>query len=1037
MTISQIGSRYVLLSELGQGGMGIVYAAKDRLTDSQVALKRVLLEGANLAVSTHSNSTDVRLLLAQEFQTLATLRHPYIISVLDYGFDAEQQPFFTMNLLQDPLDIRLAAKQRALQGKIDLLIQLLHALVYLHRRDIIHRDLKPANVLVESNEQVRVVDFGLAGDHSPSEEMVGTLAYMAPEVIGGANAGAASDLYAVGVIAYEMLANRHPFSAPNSGELIRAILQDIPDLSPLPLPLQAVVGKLLYKDATQRYQDALEVINDLYRALGQPIPEESAALRDSFLQAAKFIGREVELAQLSGALSSAIAGRGGAWMIGGESGVGKSRLLNELSSYALVWGAAVLRGQAMETGGMPYQLLSDPLRRLLLKVEINDLEAGILKELLPDINTLLERPIPNAPELLANEQQQRLKYTMLEVFRRHADPILLILEDLHWASQESIDFVRQLAMLTPTRPILIIGSYRDDEMPAPPVPAARQLKLERLLAENVAELSTSMLGETGSAPELVELLHRESEGNVFFLIEIVRALAEEAGSLENIHQTPLRKHVVTGGVQTIVRRRLERVPAWGQDLLKIAAAAGRFLDLRLLAHCRPPEHPALETWLNTCASAAVLDVQDGQWRFAHDKLREALLATLDDQERPAIYRRVAQATEMLYPDNLNYAPVLAKYWNRVGDTQKEIHYLLIAGERELQINAYSTAEKAFKRALELLPKDDLRARLQILTRLGETYRQVGNFAESKYHLIEALGLAQMLGDTPAQAEVRFEMSQLLVLRGDFQRAFQYLAEALPLARQSENPRILGRVLYGLGDVNWRLQAEAADILPLLKESHAHAQKANDQAQIVYILNRLGTLDIDENKHDQGRQYFNQCIELARKIGNREREAVALLNIGAAAWYERDFAQARDFYQQAYRIFESYNKQDHSAAVTLYNLGLIEILLDEPQLAENYFRQALYTSDDLGSLAYSLPPIIGFAALRGYYGDLEGGLEWLGMATTHPSMQKTFLEDMEMVIEKVWAETPQAERDAIMERGKTLQLNTIIDQIRVMFPEPHG
>src|SRR5258707_1825583 len=155
--------------------------------------------------------------------------------------------------------------------------------------------------------------------------------------------------------------------------------------------LADVLNRLLDKSAGQRYASADETISALCAATSQPIPAEDAALRESFLQAAQFVGREAEFARLKTALDETIGGHGSAWLVGGESGVGKSRLLDELRTRSLVAGALVLRGQAVEGGGLPYQLWRDPARRLALSTSLTDLEAGIVKEVVPDIGALLER----------------------------------------------------------------------------------------------------------------------------------------------------------------------------------------------------------------------------------------------------------------------------------------------------------------------------------------------------------------------------------------------------------------------------------------------------------------------------------------------------------------------------------------------------------------------------------------------------------------------------------------------------------------------
>src|SRR5258708_18079243 len=311
--------------------MGAVYGATAGLSGETVGLKRVTamrqdirsrraVMSTRTAPASHpSDTSDPRVALAQEFETLASLRHPNIISVLDYGFDEEKQPYSTMNLLENSQPFSVAARGKPLEAQIGLLIQMLQALAYLHRRGILHRDLKPANVMV-TDGQVKVLDFRLALVRSRAtvetgETTVGTSAYMAPELLAEQLPSPESDLYAVGIIAYEMFTGRHPFNIANLMDLINDTLHIVPNYSVAGItpPFVPVLSQLLAKNPADRYPDAHAVIVAFSEAAGMPLPRESAAIRDSFLQAAHFVGRKAELTQLTNALGQTLKNAGGAW----------------------------------------------------------------------------------------------------------------------------------------------------------------------------------------------------------------------------------------------------------------------------------------------------------------------------------------------------------------------------------------------------------------------------------------------------------------------------------------------------------------------------------------------------------------------------------------------------------------------------------------------------------------------------------------------------------------------------------------------------
>jgi serine/threonine protein kinase/tetratricopeptide (TPR) repeat protein len=651
-------------------------------------------------------SSALRLLLTQEFQTLASVRHPNVIVVLDYGFDEDGHPYFTMELLEHARTILRAAEGASIEQRVGLLEQVLRALLYLHRRGLVHRDLKPGNVLVVG-EQVKVLDFGLAmvlaQGRALGHSLAGTPAYMAPELYLGFPASKSSDLYAVGVIAYELFAGRSPFPADNFGALRTAVLETTPDVSSLDPRLAPVVARLLAKEARDRYADAAEVMAALADATGQPLRVETPHTRESFLQAAELVGREPELSRLAVVLDDLVKSKGSAWLIGGESGVGKSRLLEELRARALVDGVTVLRGQEVSEGGGPYQVWRDVLRWLLLLTDPADHEAGVLKALVPDLRALLDRDVPDAAEVEPDAAQMRLANAVEHLLDRVGRPVLILLEDIHWARSDSLKLLSRLAAMTASQPFVIVASYRDDERPQLPseLPAMAHFKLDRLDPDGIAELSRSMIGSAGARPEIIARLARETEGNPFFLVEVVRALADEAGQLDRIGREAASGTVSSAGLSQVIQRRLDQAPPRARPLLDAAAVAGRQIDIAVLRAIEPDTN--LDEWLASCTDAAVLDAQDGQIRFAHDKLREGLLAAIDAPTRRALHRRVAAAIEAVYPDASTQTAALAHHWAAAGDGARAARYCGLAGEDALRSSAYREAARFFEQALQMTP----------------------------------------------------------------------------------------------------------------------------------------------------------------------------------------------------------------------------------------------------------------------------------------------------------------------------------------------
>lgn len=684
------GSRYKILDKIGEGGMGEVYHVVDLLNKRFVALKQVRFDANDLNFASSnpdSNITESQQALSNEFSILASLRHPNIVSVLDYGFDESRQPYFVMDLLESPQMITEATENLSDEDRTRILIQLLQALDYLHHRGIVHRDLKPANVLVDHNT-VKVLDFGLAlatdfiTDKEDDDRISGTLAYIAPEVLRGEPATLASDLYAFGVIMYEVYKGEHPFDHSDTFKLIYSITNDIPDYQSFDNEIAIILGQLLGKDPLDRYTSIDRLIDDLCSAKGVDRPSESIAIRESYLQAATFVGRDDEFSQLEILMSELTDKKSASRLIAGESGVGKSRLLNEFRVRALIEDIHVFRGQAVAEGAIPFKVWHDVLRYILLYTEVDADELSVLKHIIPNVEDVLGYTVAPVPELSAQAMKTRLIDIISELLKRQSKPLILIMEDLHWADQASIEAFAYISRNIEQYPVLLLGSYRSDEMPDLPtqIPDSPAFELQRLTEGEIAALSVSMLGKVGADGEIIAFLQRETAGNIFFAIEILRMWAHEAGDLRKIADMPIPDNILAGGILAVLRKRIDRLSEEQQRILMQAAVFGRDIDQDLIQAVFSDVD--IDAWLLHAHDVAIIEVFDENWRFVHDKVREYLLHELKQDTKDWQEKQVlaANTIESLYPDNPAYIPALAHHYSEAEVIDKAVPHLEQAAE---------------------------------------------------------------------------------------------------------------------------------------------------------------------------------------------------------------------------------------------------------------------------------------------------------------------------------------------------------------------
>ena len=829
--------------------------------------------------------------------------------------------------------------------------------------------------------EVKVVDFGIAVQVARARELVGmaagTVEYMAPELLMGKPPSIAADLYAVGVIGFELLTEAFPFARRSRTHLLEQVLGTradvtLPDhvaamfssasagseadggeartgqknpafdanLAKLDVRLQGILRKLLAREPEKRYGSAESLFVDLNGVLAEPLPVETVEIRESFLRASRLVGRDAVLAQFAEAISAVTSvpghplGRG--VLLGGESGVGKSRLLEEVRSLALVQGMLVVRGQSVAAGSKALHVFRDVLRHLCLYMDLEPLEAGVLKSVMPELPALLGRAIADAPIVDAQAAQSRLLSVIEALLRRQVQPTLIVLEDLHWADAESLTLLRRVANWLAQSSLIIIGSYRHDERPNLPndLGGFASILLPRLTSADIAELTRAILGVPGSDAKLVALLDRETAGNPHFVVEAMRLLADEAGHLDSIGQKQLPQTLLSGGMQEVLRRRLKRVPEVARPMLQLAAIIGRQLDLRVITALldQSPHPQAIEPLLRACAEVSILEVSDDTWRFTHDRLRDRLLADLSADERRALHLRTGNAMEAIYRDVPGQAAVLAHHFQQAGERSRSAHYMLQAGELALQAGALSEAATLLATARDLQAHLDVSPlqRARVLRMLASALWGLGRFSESLPLLEHALSL---LGAPPARGGLRIGAS-LLGLSGR-----QLLHRLLPRSigvhkpRSEEERQVLAellQVILGSGEMYaWvgdqtqlllgaLLSLNLAEILddgpslvmmyavmgfmgemlhlPALRDHYlalaeARLSTVNDVKSEAELYRITAALHVMKGQWGSAQRLYDRAITLSRSLGNQPIYFFNLTQRATVHYWRGDYAAA--------------------------------------------------------------------------------------------------------------------------------------------------
>jgi eukaryotic-like serine/threonine-protein kinase len=930
----RLGKRYQLLERIGKGGMGVVYRAKDRLSGEEVALKSLLLD--QTMAGSEFQSLNQRVQLANEFKWLASLRHPNIVSVIDYGFDLMGHPFFTMELLHGYTNIVEACSKKPLHQRLSILGYVLHALAYLHRRNVIHRDLKNTNVLVKDG-QVKLLDFGLVtlrGQEIDKNFVVGTLTYMPPEAITGASPTMSGDLYSFGVLAYYALTGRLPFENSNNNELIQAILHNPVNFSDFILPddLRMTLERLLAKNPDLRYESAHEVITVLNRA-GASIPIETQQIRESFLRAAAFIGRKTELVKLKMALVETSNSEGSSWLVAGETGIGKSRLIQELRTYALTRGCLILEGEASSQSREPFGLWRNILRRLLLELSLDKREHALVESLLKGT----EKPLENIPERLGN--------LLVKQFSGQ-ESVLLILEDIHWADEPSLELLRQLLSRVKPLPLMLVASYRSDDAPrlGKDLNVTASISLERFTLDEIEELTKAILGQIDK--RLTKLLIQETEGNLFFLVEVLRTLAEQAGTLNDIGNIEWQSRILTGGIRGIIDNRLKHLPSKHINTLEIAALVGRRVDVRLLARVTNE----LEAFLQAGEGAAIFEVHNNEWHFSHNKLREIIEDYILPVHKRELHQRILLELEKLYGKEA--AAQLVYHAHEARDKRRELRYAIVAADDAFKVFSLKDAIRYYQRAIALSSqrKIDTKELSRLYQQLGRAFELSNQYlnAEQAYQEEYDLGLSQSLENLELNA-----LTNLACLYSSpnplfsHQNGRQFITKGLILAERLRNKLEQARLYWASMVSNIYSDGNTLRAVDDGLRSLRLAQDVGDVRILAFTLHDLSRAYLFEADFERGRALMERACTFWQELDHLPMLADGYGNLSILHTFMGNYENALVLSKKAYNLANEINS-GWGRSVALSYVGTIYMEQGHLSLAIETMQECLNNSEIVGN-----------------------------------------------------------------------------------------
>jgi predicted ATPase/DNA-binding CsgD family transcriptional regulator len=660
------------------------------------------------------------------------------------------------------------------------------------------------------------------------------------------------------------------------------------------------------------------------------------------------IGRAHDLTAMRLLVEQTKSGQGQVALVCGEAGIGKSRLVAEVKAFAASHGFLLLQGSCFPTDhAIPYAPLLDLLRsffaghaQALLPAEVKQLAQAFLP-LLPDLSYMLSDGAPPLPPL-DPEQEKRRRFEVLAHFimtQAARQPTLLIVEDLHWSDDTSLEFLHYLARRCCfAHPLLLLLTYRSDEVRPGLRHFLAQLERERLAQESLLTRLTrdeveAMLRAIFALPRSVRLelsdpIYALTEGNPFFVEETLKSLIA-AGEIFYANgrwgRKELRELHIPHSVQDAVQQRTDQLSESARRVLTLAAVAGRRFDFALLQQLTHyDEQQLLLLMKELIAAQLVVEESAEQFAFRHALTRQAVYADLLVRERRTLHRTIADTMGNLYSTALDmHLADLSYHFYEAGAWEKALLYAQRAGEQAQAMYAPRAAIEQLTRALNAAQHGSITPSTTLYRLRGQAYETLGDFEHARQDYETTLQVARKAGDLYAEWQAFMDLGFLWSQR-DYTQTGTYYQQALELARPMDDPLMLARNLNRLG--NWHLNIEEPrEALRYHQEALALFQQAHDQHGLAETYDLLGMTSFIGGDLLQATSYYRQTLALFQQLGDRQGLTSTLAQLSALGGIQQSetmvpaaigFSESLQMAEQSLKIAREIGQQSAEAYALL-------------------------------------------------------------------------------------------------------------------------
>jgi predicted ATPase/class 3 adenylate cyclase len=790
----------------------------------------------------------------------------------------------------------------------------------------------------------------------------------------------------------------------------------------------------------------------------------------------RMVGRETEFQTIQSSLEQCVInGHVTVVIVKGEAGLGKSRLIYEfeawLDSHPTEY--YLFKGRAdEETMSLPYSLLRDVFCDRF-QIRDSDTQAEARGKLLRGMAAMTkvgsEERASLIGELLgfdfsesifvrgirkdARQIRDRSFNSIVQFFTELTltSPVVLLLDDIHWADNGSLDLIEYLAKLETNLPIFILCAARPSLDEAHPnwgsnFPLSTIITIKSLDINASSELVSEILQNVSDLPDdLVETVAKNAEGNPFYLEELVKVLIEDGVIVkgEDIWQivpqrvTQLRIPATLTGV---LQARLDRLPSRESEVLEQAAVIGRTFWDAAVAAIHGSEAAQVLTGGEEVRSALsalrnkelVFSHQPStfaraqEFIFKHAILREVTYERVLKAKRKLYHRMAADWLIQQSGERIDeYLGLIAQHYELAGDTMHAVEFLERAADQSMRLSAYRESLSASERALAILASSEdknpaMRARL--LLTIGMAHLWLTDHATATARFEECIALAHTIRDRGLESEALARLGRIGLEQGKFGQAEENLQNSLSIAQESNDIDVIAYTLAHLGYIS-HYQGRYAEAQRYGEESYEFAKQAGDAIAQAFSLNMLAMISVNNHQFEQAHDYHLQAIEICKNAGDRHGFARTYNNLSELIRVQRKYAEAKPYTLEGIKLARELGNR-YTLPIMLINLVYSQVGLDELREAYASLSEALQLNIENDSISWVLFSLVAYANILTAEGKRKSALQILGLCMYHPETNSDTHRDIQLVLEdlkKVRSDDIEVE----LERGKSLDLNKTV------------